>query len=282
MKRLDRYTLCLLWLLSGCVAPVRPRAELPLSEAVPSVGLTALPPTPTPLPTVEPAEQVLESGLLWRECSVSSLDWREAEACLGYTRADLPGDPVTGGTIADGPTGVRMENGEWMLQIDGVSQGVEYSTVYETRTREWLGILSASLYQDGRRVQTFWDRSSGFPPHLYLQLIDGQVAWTFSGQRVHTVAYGGRDLRAAYDLDVVYAPHELDGALIAIGHKGDPWFVVYDGEQIGSAFEEIPTGYCCEIGLYAPFAGEERYGFWGKRGKEWVVVELTPADRVGQ
>ena len=272
MKRPGLYTICLLWFLSGCVAAALPRAELPVSEAIGATVLTALPPTSTPLPAIEPVEQVLEAGLRWRECAVSSLDWRQAEACLGYTRAELSSDPAA--------AGARLDNGEWRLQVDGVARGVAYSAVYETRTVEWLGLLSASLYKDGRRVHTFFDRASGFPPHLSLRLIDGQVAWAFSGDRVHTVAYGGRDLRAAYDLDAVYAPAELDGALIAIGQEGDPSFVVYDGERIGPLFEEIPTGHCCEIGLYAPFAGEERYGFWGKRGDDWAVVEITPAGPV--
>jgi hypothetical protein len=235
--------------------------------------LTVLPPTPTPLPAIEPIDQVLDAGLRWRECRVSSLDWREAEACLGYSRAALQDGGVTG---------TRMDNGEWALQVDGVVQGVAYSALYETRTVEALGVLSASLYKDGRRVQTYFDRASGFPPHLSLRLIGNEVAWTFAAERTQTVAYGGRDLRVLYNLDAAYAPYELGGKLIAIGKKDGAAFVLYDGERIGSPFEDILTGYCCEIGLYAPFAGEDRYGFWGQRGGDWIVVEITPAGLAGE
>jgi hypothetical protein len=225
---------------------------------------TALPPTPPPLPTVEPSEQVLQSGPRWRECAVSDLDWREAQACLGYTRATLE---------EDGTTGARMENGEWRLQVESALD----SALYETRTWERFGVLSASLYKDGRRVHTFFDRASAFPPNVSLRLVGDQVAWAVSGERVHTIAYGGRDLRAAYSLDAAYAPYELAGKLIFIGKKDGAAFVVYDGERIGPLFDTIVTSYCCEIGLYAPFAGEGRYGFWGEReGRTWVV-EITAA-----
>jgi hypothetical protein len=257
-------------ILAGCVTPALPQPELPISEAVGATVLTALPPTPTPLPTVEPAEQVLASGLRWRECRVSSLDWRQAEACLGYTHGDLK--------ESDG-AGVRLENGEWRLRVDGVAKDVAYSTLYETRTVEWLGLLSASLYRDGRRVHTFIDRASGFSPHLSLRLVGDQVAWAFSGERVHTVAYGGRDLRVQYDLDAVYAPYELDGKLIVIGKRDGLAYVLYDDERIGPSFENIITAYCCEAGLYAPFAGEGWYGFWGERdGGQWVV-EIAPVSQ---
>ena len=34
MKRLGLCTICLLWILSGCMAPARPRLEPPVPEAV--------------------------------------------------------------------------------------------------------------------------------------------------------------------------------------------------------------------------------------------------------
>ena len=262
MKRLGLCTICLLWVLSGCVAPALPQPEPSVSEVVGATVPDALPPTPTPLPTIEPNEQVLESGLRWRECRVSSLDWREGEACLGYSRFALE-ESVT--------TGTRMENGEWMLQVDGAVD----SAVYETRTWEKFGLLSASLYKDGHRLHTFFDRASGFPPDLSLRLIDDQVAWAYSGDRVQTIAYGGRDVRVQYNLDAAYAPYELGGKLIFVAKKDDASFIMYDGERIGAPFDEIFTAHCCEIGLYAPFGVAERYGFWGKREGSYRVVEIT-------
>jgi len=220
-----------------------------------------------------PSEKVLEtSGLLWRECALSGLDWKQAEACLGYSRFELK---------ESGITGTRMENGEWMLQVDGAVDGAVYSALYETRTWEWFGLLSASLYKDGHRVHTFFDRASGFSPALSLRLVDDQVAWTFSGERVHTIAYDGRDLRAQYDLDAAYSPAEIAGKLIFVGKTDDVALIVYDGERIGPVFDEIITAHCCEIGLYAPFAVEGRYGFWGERGGRTWVVEIVAAGQTG-
>jgi hypothetical protein len=220
-----------------------------------------------------PTEQDLDTGgLLWRECALSGLDWRQAEACLGYTRAEL---------VESGITGTRTANGEWMLQVEGVVDGLAYSALYETRTWEWLGLLSASLYKDGRRVHTFYDRASGFPPHLSLRLVDDQVAWAFSGERVHTIAYGGRDLRVQYGLDGAHSPAELAGKLIFVGNKDGAAFVVHDGERIGPTFDRIFTAHCCEIGLYAPFAGDGQYGFWGERGDHTWIVEISAEGQAG-
>jgi hypothetical protein len=239
------------------------------------VGQAAIaPPAPTPLPTIVPSEEALgTSGLLWRECALPDLDWRQAEACLGYTRAEL---------VESGITGTRMPNGEWVLQVEGAVDGVEYSALYETRTWERFGLLSASLYKDGRRVHTFYDRASGFAPHFSLRLVDDRVAWAFSGERAHTIAYGGRDLRMQYGLDGAYSPAEIAGKLIFVGVKDDVAFVVYDGERIGPSFDEIITAHCCEIGLYAPFAAEGRYGFWGERGGRTWVVEIAAGDLAGR
>lgn len=271
---MPRYVSCLIglaFILSGCVVPGMPRPEPLVMQAVGQAAIA--PPTPTPLPTIVPSEQPLDTGgLLWRECAVSDLDWKQAKACLG---------DVQPGFVGEGTVGTRLENGEWMLRVDGVLDGIAYSAVYETRTWEWFGLLSASLYKNGHRVHTFLDRASAFSPALSLRLVDDQVAWAFSGERVQTIAYGGRDVRAQYGLDAAYAPHEIAGKLIFVGKKDDAAFIVYDGERIGPIFDEIITAHCCEIGLYAPFGGEGRYGIWGRRGGHTWVAEIVVDGQAG-
>jgi hypothetical protein len=271
MSRRIACLICLLWFLPGCVAsPGLPRPEPAVLQAVEQAVIA--PRTPTPLPTIVPAEQVLGNGLLWRECALSDLDWRQAEACLGYAQPALK---------ESGTVGTRLENGEWMLRVDGAVDGAAYGALYETRTWERFGLLWASLYKDGRRVHTFIDRASGFSPALSLRLIDDQVAWAFSGERVHTIAYGGRDLRAVYDLDAAYAPYEVAGKLIFVGVTDGAALIVYDGERMGPSFDQIITAHCCEIGLYAPFGADGRYGFWGQRdGRTWMV-EIAAAGQAG-
>ena len=268
MKRLILCTICWLWILSGCMTPASPRPEPPLPEAV---GVTALSKpllTPTPLPTVEPDERVLESGLRWRECRVPSLDWREGEACLGYSRSAL---------VESGTAGTGTENGGLLLRVDGVAGDI----VYETRVWERFGLLSASLYENGHRMHTFFDRASGFPPGLSLQLVDGKVAWAFAGERVQTIAFDGRDLRARHHLDSAYAPYELGGKLAFVGERDGTSFLVYDGDRTGPLFDRIVTAHCCEIGLYAPLGDGERYVFWGEQEGSFWVVEVTPAGHAG-
>ena len=76
--------------------------------------------------------------------------------------------------------------------------------------------------------------------------------------------------------------YELDGKLIFIGEKDGAYFVVYDGEQVGPPFDLIVIGYCCEIALYAPRFGEERYMFWGQRESSSYVVEITSIGQAGR
>jgi hypothetical protein len=256
--------LCAVLLLTGCAVSEPPPPEPPVQEAVAWVTIT--PPATTPISTIVPTEQALNAGLRWRECIVTSFDWREGEACLGYSLSALKDS---------GTAGTRTEGGELVLHVNG--------DVYETRTLESGGPLPrASLHKNGRRMRTFFDGTPVHSPNISLRHIDGKVAWEFSGERVQTIIYDGKDLRAQVGLDAAYRPYELDGKLAFIGEKDDAYFVVYDGEQVGPPFDLIAIGYCCEIALYAPRFGEERYVFWGQREGSSYVVEITPVGQAGR
>ena len=255
--------LCAILLLPGCVAYETARPEPPVQEAV--VWATITPPVRTPVPTVVPAEQMLDTGLRWRECGVTGLDWREGEACLGYPLSVLGGS---------GTAGTRTEGGELVLYVK--------DDVYETRTLGRELLPRASLHKTGRRLRTIFDGMPFHSPNISLQLIDGKVAWEFYGERCQAIIYDGQDLRSQYGLDAAYRPYELDGKLIFIGRKDDEYFIVYDGKQVGSPFDEITIGYCCEIALYAPRFGAGRYVFWGKRGDSSRVVEIARAGQASQ
>ena len=248
--------LCAVLLLTGCVVFQMPPPELPIPEAVAQV--TGTPPPRVPLPSAIPVEQRLDGGLRWRECTVSGFDWREGEACLGYSLSALQGS---------GTAGTRTEDGELVLLV--------HTDIYETRTAGGGLLPRASLYENGRHVRTIYDSTPFHAPNISLQRIDGKVAWEFYGERVQTVIYGGRDLRSSYGLDAIYRPYELDGKLIFVGKKDDAYFILYDGEQIGPTFDEITISYCCESSLYAPRFGEDRYVFWGQREGSAYVVEVV-------
>jgi hypothetical protein len=263
MKRIV-YLVCLAWLVSGCAIctvtrPLPPPSEPSLPRAVAIVTLT--PRAATPVPTVVPAEQVLEgSGLLWRECD-PSVDLQRAEACLGRPLPALD-------DAEEARFGARTDRG--LVLRDG-------EDAYEVRSGELGPLLWSTLYRNGRPLRTIWDGTPFHPPDISLQLIDGKVAWEFYGERVQTVIYDGRDLRAQYDLDAAYRPYELDGKLVFVGKKQDAYVVMYDGEQVGPSFYQIIIAYCCETSLYAPRFGEGRYVFWGERGDGYHLVEVTAA-----
>ncbi|MBN1139545.1 MAG: hypothetical protein JXM73_23415 [Anaerolineae bacterium] len=254
---------CLAWCLPGCVAAEPPRAEPSLPEAV--APITIMPVVPTPLPAIAPDEHLLDAGLRWRECRASDLDWRQGEACLGYSLSALG----SGGTA-----GTRTEDGELLLTVNG--------DIYETHTRESDLLPRASLRKNGRVVRTICDGTFFHSPNISLQFIDGKAAWEFYGERVQTIIYDGQDLRSQYGLDAAYRPYELDGKLILIGKRDNTYFILYGGEQVGPPFDEITIGYCCEIVLYTPRFGEERYMFWGQREGKAYVVEITPAGQADQ
>ena len=263
MKQRVICLICLVLFLSGCVVSEPPRPEPLVQEAVVRVTITL--PMRTPISTIVPTEQVLDTDLRWRECSMAEFDWREGEACLGYPLSVLEGS---------GTVGTRTEAGELVLQVDG--------DVYGTRTLGSELLPRASLHKNGRRVLTIFDGTPFHSPNISLRLINGKVAWEFYGERVQTIIYDGKDLRAQYGLDAAYRPYELDGKLIFIGGKDDAYFIVYDGEQIGPPFDEVAIGYCCEIALYAPCFGEGQYVFWGQREGSSYVVEITPAGQAEQ
>lgn len=84
--------LCLFCTLTGCgESAERPGPEQPLKEVMVQGPLT--PPVQTvvqtPRPVLASAEHVLDTDLRWRECVVSGFDWREGQACLGYSLSSL-------------------------------------------------------------------------------------------------------------------------------------------------------------------------------------------------
>ena len=114
-----------------------------------------------------------------------------------------------------------------------------------------------------------------YPPNISLRDVTGTVAWEFVGELEKTIIYGGKDVRAPYDLDAAYRPYGIDGKLVFVGEKDGLRFVMVDGKRIGPEFDEIIVAYCCEPVMYSVRFGEGRYAFWGTRGGRHYVVELS-------
>ncbi|MGQ9684312.1 MAG: hypothetical protein ACUVX9_17415 [Anaerolineae bacterium] len=213
----------------------------------------------TPLPAVAPEEV----GLIWRECPASD-DWQQVEACFG----ERPPQP----TEAE-----ALRYGERLARGQRLRVGSETIVARAYPIRLLLPILP-DLYvltRNGRPVVALWGHMETYEPSISLQVIAGQVTWEFADPYQATVIHGGRDLRSVYGLQAAYSPYELAGKLIFVGRRANRYLLIYDGRQVGPAFDHVTIAYCCEIMLYAPRGGEGRYRFWGERDASGYVVEVS-------
>jgi hypothetical protein len=187
-------------------------------------------------------------------------DWTlYLETCLGHP---LP----TWGDEDRQKSGTYTENGIQLRIGDDT---------YETQAHELAGVEWFTLYKNGRRQKTLFGKFETHSPDISLKNAGGKVAWEFASDRQSTIIYDGQDVRSLYDLEAAYRPYEMAGKLIFVGQKNGRYFVVYDGQRIGSDFDEITIAYCCESALYSVRTGQGEYLFWGSRGGRRYVVEIT-------
>lgn len=200
---------------------------------------------------------------MWRECAVrQGFDWRQAEDCFGH--------PMPLRASGDGAVfGVRTENDGLRLTIGAVT----YQAVASESTSPLWPCYT--LYRNGVPLHTLCGEFGAHSPNLALADIGGKVAWEFADHRVDTIVYDGQDLRRAYRLEGAYRPYALGDRLIFVGKKGGKFFVVYDGSKVGPDFDEIVIAYCCEPVLWSVQCGGGKYLFWGTRGGQSYVVEIS-------
>jgi len=203
------------------------------------------------------------AGLRWLECPVQSdvEEWRQAEACFGH--------PALAWDDAD-----RAAAGERTAHGRRLAIGAD---VYETRAIA-TPIPNLSLYTlsaNGRLRKLFLGRFTTYSPDLGLANLAGRAAWWFDDGRTATIVYGGVDLRSAHDLEAAYAPYALQDKLIFVARRDDQYFVVYDGQRIGPAFDRINIAYCCEPAATSAHGADGRYTFWGERDGVRTVVEIS-------
>ncbi len=201
-------------------------------------------------------------GLTWQECVVTSFDWKEAETCFGHS---MPlRDERERGNFAD-----RLGDLE-SLQLK-IGQDV-YRAV---PTGSIFAIQRYTLYRNDKVVRSLYGRFTAYSPNVSLQNVDGKAVWEFSDGETATIIYDSRDVRQFYRLDRAYRPYGLGGKLIFIGQKDDRYLVVYDGWKIGPDFERVYIAYCCEPVLWSVQFGQNKYLFWGDRGGQKYIVEVS-------
>lgn len=203
------------------------------------------------------------ASLNWRECPVQPdvEEWRQAEACFGH--------PALAWDDAD-----RAAAGERTAHGRRLTIGAD---VYETRAIA-TPIPNLSLYTlnaKGRLQKLFLGRFTTYSPDLGLADLAGRAAWTFDDGRVATVVYGGADLRSAHNIEAAYAPYAIQDRLIFVARRDNQYFVVYDGQRLGPAYDRINIAYCCEPAATSAYGAAGRYTFWGERDDERYMVEVS-------
>ena len=218
------------------------------------------------LPHVSPEE----AGLTWRECPAGAMSRKVEEACLG----EFPSRPGAGERGGGLRMGVRTEGG-LRLTIGADTYRTLHLRLDAIPAWPWDPYV---LFQNHWPVAILWGQFQAYDPEISLHSVAGKAAGEVADPRQATIIYDGQDLRRVYGLDAAYRPHELAGQLVFVGRKGGEYFLVYDGQRVGPAFDEISIAYCCEAVLYAPRGGYEAYRFWGRRdGQSYVVAVAAEA-----
>lgn len=227
----------------------------------------------TPEPTLKPTSMLPPTpsltgvGLNWKECPVikgspeEGLNWAEVETCFGHSM----------------PLWSDEENANFGAQVDMENFRIVIGNdVYETKlTDNSFPSQKYTLYKNDDIVQSLSGEFTSDPPNRSLQNVGGKVAWEFSDGNTATIIFDGVDVRSLYGIDKAYRPYGLNGKLIFVGKKDSQYFIVYDGQKVGTTFDKIFIAYCCEPAAWSVQYGKGTYLFWGSRNEQWYMVEIT-------
>ena len=202
-------------------------------------------------------------GLTWQECGLAQGDSpQDVQTCFGHPVPRLTeSEKVNFGTRFD---------------MDNLQLSIGQDTYLAKLTNNlWMNLELYTLYKNGDAVKTLYGQFTAYSPNQSLQSIAGKAAWEFASEQTTTIIYDGVDLRNLYGLTQAYRPFGLGDKLIFIGQRGDRYFVVYDGWQVGPEFDQIVIAYCCEAVLWSVSAGDGHYWFWGTRNGQKYLVEIA-------
>ncbi len=236
-----------------------------------ALSTTTFTPVPTlkPISTLPPTPSLTDVGLNWKECLVTKgspkegFNWAEVETCFGHFMP-LWSDEENANFGAQ----VNMENFRITIGND----------VYETRlTDNSFPSQKYMLYKNDDIIQSLSGEFTSISPNISLQNVGGKVAWEFLDKNGATIIYDGIDVRSLYGIDKAYRPYGINGKLIFVGKKGSLYYIVYNGQKVGTTFDKIFIAYCCEPAAWSVQYGKGTYLFWGSRNEQWYMVEITSA-----
>lgn len=111
--------------------------------------------------------------------------------------------------------------------------------VYDVRDHDLNVMRWSTLTKNGWPMHVLPVGALVHPANISLQTVSGKAVWAFAGELQKTVGYGGRDVRALYQLDAAYRPYGIDGKLTFVGERESASFIVVDGKQMANEFDEI-------------------------------------------
>lgn len=244
--------------------PLDTESPYPFPYVGPAQAQDSATPVLSPTPTDVPVKREIiyqESGLIWQECNLAGKSWQMAEECLGRSLPDW--------SAAD-----RQRLGEQIGGIGPITQTIG-SDIYVTKYTGHHNRMQEeyALLKNNEVITTITSTMWAYDPNQSLINVGGKIAWEFADHEHPTIFYDGKDLRSAYNLEAAYMPYDFGGKLLFVARKDGIYFVDYDGQQLGPAFDEISIAYCCEPAGESIRRLQGQYWFWGSRnGKNYIVV----------
>jgi hypothetical protein len=248
-----------------------PTTSTPKLPTLISPTPSPLPPTktPTPIKTSLPVSDIptviaLENGLTWSECVVPNREYFytiEDEPivtnCLDFPDWDAY-DPRKSGERIKGSNGSDLQ-----LVIDSDTFLAKYYSAN--------GCCDYKFLKNGKVImEASALRSGAFDPNRNLWNFGGKAVWELVANPP-TIIVDGIDINYTYQWEASFFPYEIKGKLIYIAKKNGKYHIVYDGEIIGTEFDQISIAY--SSARLTVVYGNQQYWFLGQReGTQFVVL----------
>lgn len=237
---------------------------------------TTLPPTETATPIVDtspipvsgtPTIIAMQNGITWTECVAPNLDYAHSAPDFQFA-ADCFDREIPTWDEQD-----KKNAGTWIGDntIDADLQQVIGNDVYVVKQFHPNGCCDYEFLKNGNVDIKINAPLITFNPNQHLWNIGGKVVWELITDPP-TIFVDGDDFNQKYQWEGIFKPYSINDKLLYIAKKNGKYHIVYDGEVIGSEFDEIYIKYCC--GTANVRYGSGQYWFWAKREGTYYVVAI--------
>jgi hypothetical protein len=208
---------------------------------------------------------ILENGLTWIECQVPDHDYALVREDMEVLKkcVDQP-------KWSDEDTNRRGKDvkGKNVFRDLKITIGED---TYEAKLEDigGDGCCFYRLYKNGEQILRTHAIFMTFDPNLGFWNIGGKIVWELGGVPP-VIIVDGENYNEKYQWEGSYFPYEIKGKLIYVAKKDEKYHVVYDGQIVGSEFDEIKMSYCCA--MIPLIRGGGQYWFVGSLDGKKVVV----------